>query len=117
MTNEKPKNHRVFEKLTEGSYEGLSIYRNLKSKYQPAFIGYLKDDKTRAISISGFPARQLADSNVGTDIFDFGKYTFDLEVELKYSPKYEQEYLAIVNAIKHKKTESIQKKLEIEGED
>ena len=113
MPNEKPKNHRVFEKLTEGSYEGLSIYRNTHSKFQPSYVAYLKDDKTRALNISGFPARQLEKLNIEEMV----NYTFDLEVELSYSQNYNVDYLVITKVTKHKKTESIQKKLEIEGED
>ena len=113
MTIEKPKNQRVFEKLTEGTYEGLSIYRNTHSKFQPSYVAYLKDDKTRAINISGFPARQLAKLNIE----EMPNYTFDFEVELSYSQNYNVNFLKIIKVVKHKKPDMIQQKLEIEGVD
>jgi hypothetical protein len=113
MTTEKPKNQRVFEKLTEGSYEGLSIYRNTHSKFQPSYVAYLKDDKTRALNISGFPARQLAKLNIE----EMPNYIFDIEVELSYSQNFNVDYLLITKVVKHKKLDTIQQKLEIEGED
>ena len=113
VNNKKIPNQRVFEKLSEGTYEGLSIYRNTHSKFQPSYVAYPKDDKTRAINISGFPARQLAKLNIEEML----NYTFDLEVELSYSQNYNVDYLLITKVVKHKKTEPIQQKLEIEGED
>ena len=113
MTNEKPKKPRVFEKLTEGTYEGLSIYRNTYSKFQPSYVGYPKDDKTRAFNISGFPARQLADLRIE----EMPNYTFDIEVETRFSGQYQKDYLVMTRIFKHKHIETIQKKLEIEGAD
>ena len=107
------KTERIYEKIKDGRYEGLSIYRNIHSKFQPSYGAYPKDDKTRAINISGFPARQLEKLNIE----EMTNYTFDLEVELSYSQNYNVDYLLITKIVKHRKTESIQKKLKIEGED
>ena len=111
--NKKINNKRKFERLTEGTYEELSIYRNIHSKFQPSYVAYPKDDKTRAINISGFPARQLAKLNIE----EMPNYIFDIEVELSYSQNFNVDYLLITKIVKHKKPDTIQQKLEIKGED
>ena len=113
VSTRKINNKRKFERLTEGTYEGLSIYRNIHSKFQPSYVAYPKDDKTRAFNISGFPARQLADLRIE----EMPNYTFDIEVETRFSGQYQKDYLVMTRIFKHKHIETIQKKLEIEGED
>ena len=113
MTKEKLKNKREFERLVDGKYERLSIFRNEKSKYQPSYIAYVANDNKRAIDISGFPARQLRDLNID----ELSDYEFDIEVDVKHSEQYDKDYYIITRIVKHLKPQIEQKKLTIEGND
>ena len=113
MTKEKLKNKREFERLVDGKYERLSIFRNEKSKYQPSYIAYILNDNKRAIDITGFPAKQLRE----LDFDELTDYEFDIEVNVKHSEQFDKDYYIITKIIKHKKPQTEQKKLEIEGED
>ena len=114
MPNDKKTNNkREFEKLVDGKYERLSIFWNEKSKYQPSYIGFIANDNKRAISITGYPARQLRYLNID----DFPDYEFDIEVDVKHSEQFDTDFYIITRIIKHKKPQVEQKKLTIEGDD
>ena len=112
-TDKKKNNKREFEKLVDGKYERLSIFWNEKSKYQPSYIGFIANDNKRAISITGFPAKQLKE----LDIEGLPEYEFDLEVDVGHSGQYDTDYYVITRIIKHRKPLIEQKKLIIEGDD
>ncbi len=114
MSNDKKKNNkREFERLTDGRYERLSIFRNVKSKYQPSYIAYIANDNKRAIDITGFPARQLRDLTID----ELSDYEFDVEVDVKHSEQFDKDFYIITKIVKHKKPQVEQKKLTIEGDD
>ena len=113
MTDKKKNNKREFEKLTDGRYERLSIFRNEKSNYQPSYIGYIANDPKRAIDIIGVPANQLRELNID----ELSDYEFDIDIDVKHSEQFHRDYYIITKIVKHKKPQVEQKKLTIEGDD
>ena len=81
---------RTYEPLHEGPYFGIRIYRNLKSKFQPSFVGFT-DDSELGINLSGFPSKQLDElitDETNGSAFNFG-------VDKKHSIRYNRDYFVL----------------------
>ena len=103
---------RSYKPLSEGNYFFIRLFRNMKSKYQPSFVGYSNDEDGAILNITGFPAKQL--DKVIT--VDNKGYPFDFKVEKKHSDNYNKDYFVLSDLVMHNtpsKKETQQLKLTI----
>jgi len=97
--------NRQYEKLTRsGEYEGL-LFKNTKSRFQPAY-NLVVDDRL-ALNITGYMAKQIR--QVEQEIIN---KKVKISVEKVHTNKYNKDFLKIVGLKVY--PNSIQSKLEIE---
>ena len=87
---------RTYVPMTEGNYESVRIFRNKKTKYSPAFLGY-RGVNIEILKITGFPARQL------DEIFrpEYDGSFFDFTVIKKHSETFNKDYLVLTDMVMH----------------